>query len=78
MELKAKARRLVHGSLSPAILRHNLLLITLLHLLGDQASAQATGVDAQHVAGIDTPRHPLQLHKHFSETTKFNTPNNQG
>lgn len=35
--------------------RHHLLLITLLHLLGNQASTQATGLNAQHVAGIDPP-----------------------
>lgn len=59
MELKAKAtaRRLVHGWLSPTILgEHSLLLIIQLHLLfGSEASTQAAGLSAQHVAVIDPP-----------------------
>ena len=75
MELKAKAQRLVHGSLPPVILRETWPFINnTLSFAWELGQHTGYRTECSACSWDGCPRHHLQLHEHFSETTKFNTP----
>ena len=76
MELKAKSRRLVHGSLSSAELKQTPPIINNTPSFAWEPG-QHTGLNAQHVAGIDPPGTICSCMNTFQKPPN-SIPHNQG